>query len=199
MPKARRAKVIEFSSVSPGTGHPAKRKERLVTGRRWLNRQEQRTWRAFLRASRMVEAAVDEDLYRAAGMRAGNYLILAMLSEAPGHELRMTDLATRTNSSRSALSHAVGRLEERGWVRRKACATDRRGQMAILTAAGYRAVVSAAPGHVARVRAAVFNAFTPAEVMAFGQLCERITEAVERELLATAANRDRPVWMRGIM
>jgi hypothetical protein len=71
--------------------------------------------------------------------------------------------------------------------------------MAILTAAGNRALVSAAPGHVARVRAAVFDAFTPAEVIAFGRLCERVAAAVEDELLATAVNRDRPVWMRGIM
>jgi DNA-binding MarR family transcriptional regulator len=79
----------------------------------------------------------------------------------------MSDLATATQSSRSRLSHAVAKLEERGWVRRQACPTDRRGQVASLTDAGYAVLAQAAPGHVAAVRAALFDALSPEQV---GQL-----------------------------
>src|SRR3712207_6883169 len=47
------------------------------------------------------------------------YVVLAMLSEAPGRSRRMSDLARRANQSQSRLSHTVARLEERGWVDRK--------------------------------------------------------------------------------
>ena len=55
--------------------------------------------------------------------------------------MRMSELAIETRSSRSRLSHAVARLEERRWVERLDCPTDRRGQVARLTdAAGASAL-----------------------------------------------------------
>jgi DNA-binding MarR family transcriptional regulator len=163
-----------------------------LTKTRWLTRNEQRTWRAFLRAGHLVDAAVDAQLQRTSGMRAGHYLILAMLSEAPGRRLRMSDLAARTQSSRSAMSHAVARLEERGYVVRRVDPADRRGQLAWLTRQGLAAVRAAAPSHVDRVRAAMFDALTPAETVALGLLCERVALAVEAELRSDG-RRDRPM------
>ena len=64
----------------------------------------------------------------------------------------MSELAEAARSSRSRLSHAVARLEERGWVRRLNCPTDRRGQLAQLTDEGFAVVEAAAPGHVEAVR-----------------------------------------------
>ena len=63
-----------------------------------------------------------------------------MLSEAPDRTLRMSQLAEQTTSSASRLSHAVARLEEKGWVRRDKHPTDRRGSLAVLTDDGWQAV-----------------------------------------------------------
>ena len=63
-------------------------------------------------------AAVDGQLQRDAGMPLAYYEILVRLSEAPDRSLRMTQLAEASSSSKSRVSHAVARLEERGWVRR---------------------------------------------------------------------------------
>ena len=60
-------------------------------------------------------------------------------------------------ASRSGLSHAVARLEERGWVVREDCPTDRRGQIARLTDDGFAVLAGAAPGHVAAVREYVID------------------------------------------
>jgi DNA-binding MarR family transcriptional regulator len=76
----------------------------------------------------------------------------------------MSELAERTLSSRSRLSHAVARLEERGWVRREECATDRRGQICRLTDAGFDVLASAAPGHVAAVREYLVDPLTPEQL-----------------------------------
>ena len=64
----------------------------------------------------------------------------------------MSQLAEASTSSKSRLSHAVARLEERGWVQRLDCETDRRGQVARLTEAGFAALEAAAPSHVEQVR-----------------------------------------------
>jgi DNA-binding MarR family transcriptional regulator len=86
------------------------------------------------------------------------------LSEAPGRALRMTQLATASTFSKSRLSHAVSKLEERGWVVREDCATDRRGQIARLTDEGFAVLEAAAPGHVEQVRRALIDVLTPEQV-----------------------------------
>ena len=78
--------------------------------------------------------------------------------------MRMSELAEHTRSSRSRLSHAVARLEEKGWVRRVDCPTDRRGQVAQLTDAGFAILEGAAPGHVAAVRSQVIDVLTPGQI-----------------------------------
>src|SRR5436309_2491694 len=122
---------------------------------RWLTKEEQRAWRAYVEATRLLQDALDAQLNGDAGMPHAYYEILVRLSEAPGRSLRMAELATGTQSSRSRVSHAVARLEDRGWVRREPCASDRRGQVAVLTDEGYDALAAAAPGHAARVRGTV--------------------------------------------
>ena len=133
-------------------------------GPRWLSADEQQTWREFVRACGAFFASVDAQLQRDAGMPHAYYEILVQLSETPGHALRMTQLAAASASSKSRASHAVARLEERGWVRRINCPTDRRGQIAELTDEGFTALSEAAPGHVEQVRRALFDTLTPEQV-----------------------------------
>ena len=141
---------------------------------RWLTDDEQRTWRAFLGATRQVFDELDRELQRDAGMPHTYYTILVALSEAPDRTLRMSQLADATGSSRSRLSHAVARLEESGWVRRLSCPDDRRGALATLTGEGFAALATAAPGHVAGVRRHLFDRLTAEQV---DQL-RRISESV---------------------
>lgn len=141
---------------------------------RWLNPEEQQTWRAFLRASRTLLDTLDRELQRDARMPHAYYEILARLSEAPERTMRMSELAEGTFSSRSRLSHAVARLEEAGWVERRECLTDRRGQLAVLTDAGFEALAAAAPGHVEGVRTHLFDQLTPAQVEQLKQISEAL-------------------------
>ena len=142
---------------------------------RWLSAGEQHTWRETIQAWQWLLAAVDAQLQRDSGMPLAYYEILVRLSEAPDHSLRMTQLAEASSSSKSRLSHAVARLEERGWIERAACPTDRRGQVARLTDEGFAALDSAAASHVEQVRQLIFDQLTPLQV---GQLRE-ISEAIE--------------------
>ena len=143
---------------------------------RWLDDEEQRAWRSFLRAAAAIDEALDRQLQREAGMPHAYYQVLAMLSEVPGRSLRMSELAGLTTSSASRLSHAVARLEEKGWVRREKHPTDRRGALAVLTDEGWDALVAAAPGHVAAVRAAVFDRLDAEQVRQLRTISERIAD-----------------------
>jgi DNA-binding MarR family transcriptional regulator len=152
-------------------------------GPRWLSAGEQHTWRDAIQAWQWLLAAVDAQLQRDSGLPLAYYEILVRLSEAPDRALRMSDLATHTRSSRSRLSHAVARLEERGWVERRDCPTDRRGQVAVLTDVGFSALADAAHGHVEAVRTHLIDQLTPEQV---GQL-EAIGQAVLKGLETPSA------------
>lgn len=149
----------------------------MTTTTRWLSEQEQRTWRLFVQACESVFAATDAQLIRDSGLPHGYYEILVHLSEAPGRALRMTQLARASTYSKSRLSHAVARLEERGWVQRRDCPTDRRGQIAQLTDEGFAALAAAAPGHVEQVRRSLIDVLTPEQMEQLHEITAAIIAA----------------------
>jgi DNA-binding MarR family transcriptional regulator len=149
----------------------------MTTTTRWLTAEEQRIWRLFIQACESVFAAADTQLIRDSGIPHGYYEILVHLSEAPGMALRMTQLARASTYSKSRLSHAVARLEERGWVVRRDCPTDRRGQVAQLTEHGFAALAAAAPGHVDQVRKSLIDTLTPEQLSQLGEIAAAIAAA----------------------
>src|SRR3954471_2320931 len=135
-----------------------------ASGPRWLDAEEQKAWRAWLYSSMLLQDQLDRELIHETGISHAYYEILVQLSEAPGRMLRMSELAERSLSSRSRLSHAVARLEERGWVRRQVCESDGRGAHAVLTDDGFAALEAAAPVHVEGVRTHLFDQLSPQQV-----------------------------------
>src|SRR3712207_3375471 len=91
---------------------------------RWLDAEEQKAWRAWLYSTQLLTERLNAELQHDTGIPHAYYEILVQLSEAPGRMLRMSELADRCLSSRSRLSHAVSRLEERGWIRRQVYEED---------------------------------------------------------------------------
>lgn len=147
---------------------------------RWLSQSESRAWRAFIMATQLLMDQLDRELQEASGIPHAYYAILVTLSEQPERSLRMTEIADRLRFSKSRLTHAIGRLEERGWVERAACPTDRRGAYAVLTEAGFAALASMAPAHVAGVRRHLFDRLTAEQV----EQLRAIGEAIAGPLIA---------------
>jgi DNA-binding MarR family transcriptional regulator len=154
------------SSVSSAS-HP-------VRAPRWLDVDEQKAWRAWLYSAQLLMDRLDRELTHETGISHAYYEILVALSETPGRKLRMSELADRCLSSRSRLSHAVSRLEERGWVGRELCPDDGRGQLAVLTDNGFAALEAAAPIHVESVRTHLFDQLSPKQVTAMRDLGETL-------------------------
>jgi DNA-binding MarR family transcriptional regulator len=147
---------------------------------RWLDDGEQQVWRSYLAATQLLFERLNQELQQQSGLPHTYYEVLVHLSEAPRRQLRMSELAKRSLSSRSRLSHAIARLQEAGWVRREGCDTDRRGQLAVLTDEGFAVLAGAAPGHVESVRTYLFDPLTREQVEQLGDICHAIVERLKR-------------------
>ncbi|MBD5830104.1 MULTISPECIES: MarR family transcriptional regulator [Janibacter] len=140
----------------------------------WLRHDEQLAWRAYLRGSRLLEEALDDDL--GGTCQLTEYELISMLSEAPGRRMRMSELADTIIQSRSRVTHTAGRLERRGWVRRERSHDDGRGVDIMLTDAGMRALLELAPRHAASVRARLVDVLDHEQLMVLGEAMAAIRD-----------------------
>ncbi len=146
---------------------------------RWLSESERAAWVRLVAVVELLPGVLDGQLRRDAALTHFEYFVLAMLSEAPGRTLRMTELATRTNATLPRLSHVVRRLEERGLVERRPCPSDGRATNARLTDAGWVKVRQTAPGHVAAVREHVVDALTPEQLAQLADIAGALLERLD--------------------
>jgi len=147
---------------------------------RWLDEDEMRAWHSFLAAGALIDRLVDAQLKEAVGLSHPQYEILVRLAEAPGGELRMTELAGTLLTSKSGLTYQVTQLEKAGLVERRSCPSDVRGVLAVLTEAGRRLLERAAPGHVTLVRELLIDVLTPGQLAgladALGEVSRRAVD-----------------------
>jgi len=145
----------------------------------WLSDDEMAAWLPLVRLLSLLPGALDTQLREEAGISHVYYQVLALLSEAEHGALRMSELARITGTSLSRLSHAVASLEARGWVQRRPCPVDKRGQLASLTPEGRQVLADAAPGHVAEVRRRIFDHLTPEQVSQLATITGSLVRALD--------------------
>jgi len=148
---------------------------------RWLDAEERQAWVALASTLVRLPAALDAQLRRDAGIGHFDYQVLALLSEAPGLTLRMSELAMQAEGSLPRLSQVVARLEQRGWVRRTPDPADGRYTLAILTDQGRAKVTEAAPGHVEEVRRLIFDPLTKTQSRQLREIGRRIMRAIDAD------------------
>ena len=153
---------------------------------RWLDEVEREAWLRLVAVVELLPGVLDAQLRATAGLTHFEYFVLAMLSEAPERTLRMTSLAHRTNATLPRLSHVVRRLEDRGLVDRFPCPEDGRATNARLTAAGWDAVVAAAPGHVDTVRRHVLDPLTRKQLDQLRTIADALLTELDPEGRMTA-------------
>ena len=134
-----------------------------------------------MRATQLLQEGLDRQLQRDAGMPHAYYGILVGLSESTDGQALMSEVAAFMGFSPSRLSHAVAKMEQYGWVRRKPCPDDGRSTFVGITRAGRAALAAAAAGHVDFVRRVVFDPLTSDEQHQLRTVCDRIVEALAAE------------------
>lgn len=147
-----------------------------ATETHWLNREQQRAWRAYLVGSTLLMDRLDRDLREQHDISMPEYEILVRLSESPEHRLRMAELADSVSHSRSRVTHTVARMEKDGLVLRSACASDGRGVEAVLTEKGMTLLEEAAPTHVEGVRRFLVDLAGEEDFAALGRVFDAVTD-----------------------
>lgn len=150
---------------------------RNATSPRWLSPAEMSAWRRYIVTSRRLLEALDLDLADH-DLSMPDYEILAQLSDAPDRQMRMSELAEIAMLSRSRLSHRMKVMEKAGWVVRRACTDDKRGFYAVMTAKGWKAIVAAAPDHVASVRSRFIDHLSITDQAALVEIFERVAKGL---------------------
>ncbi len=143
---------------------------------RWLSDDEQQVWRAYLEATQRLWDRLGRELDETGDVSLGEYEVLVRLSEAPGHMLRMSELADLLVHSRSRLTHTVARMERRDLVSRRPCTDDGRGVLCEVTGAGLAALAERAPAHVTGVREHLFDQMDAEETAVLGRVLTRVAE-----------------------
>lgn len=127
--------------------------------------------RAFSATARLTEASLV-----GSKLDTSDYDVLLTLAEGPTEGLRPTELAQRVLLTKSGMTRLVDRLAERGLIERRACPTDRRGQLVGLTARGRHLLRRAAPG-LLRALGVALGSLSASELTALKRSSERIVEA----------------------
>ena len=144
-----------------------------------LDAIEESAWRALARFFVAAPRLLDEDLQRGAHISLTAYSILLHLSEAPGRELRITELANRAYLSGSRTTRLVDELIADGLVRKERNAADGRGFDVTLTEEGMAALRRAYPVHLRSVRARVLDHVDRSALPCFATAVIAIAESFE--------------------
>jgi DNA-binding MarR family transcriptional regulator len=146
---------------------------------RWLDDDQQRSWRALVLGTTLLFDRLDDDLRRHANLSLTEYEILVRLSERDG-QMRMAQLADALAHSRSRVTHTIKRMEDAKLVERYTSPDDGRGVIASLTEKGQQLLERIAPVHVNGVRDHLVDLASDEDFAALG----RVMNAVADNLIA---------------
>lgn len=139
-----------------------------------LSSAEGGAWGGFLRAHATIVRKLDAELKEAFGLPLSSYEVLLHLSWAPGHRMRMGELAESVLLTLGGVTRLISRLESEGLVRREPCPEDRRGTYALLTKLGLARLDEAHPTHLAGVHKLFLEHFSEEELKTMGEYWRRV-------------------------
>lgn len=150
-----------------------------MTDTPWLDDDQLHDWMSVVGLMMTLPLALDSQLKRDTGLNGFEYHVLGALADSPMGALPMSELASMSRSSPSRLSHAVSRLENAGWVERRACVDAGRRTAAHLTESGRATIEAAAPAHVREVRRLVIDALSADQLTALGDAARTVLAAID--------------------
>jgi DNA-binding MarR family transcriptional regulator len=144
-----------------------------VGNAKWLNDAEMRAWLGFVTNASDLLRSIERDL-EPFGLDGGDYQLLAMLSDAPEHRMKMCDLAEILRLSRGGLTRRMEGVVSAKFVERVRDETDGRAAFAHLTPKGFAFLKKVAPHHVKSVRGQMIDLLSDSEIKALGTAFAKI-------------------------
>lgn len=140
---------------------------------------QSQAWRSFVTAHAVTTQFLDQQLRINKQVSLEVLNVLIALAEAPGGQIRMSDLANLIMFSRSGLTRMIDRLEEEDLVSRVPCPDDRRGWFAAITDQGRAALKNAQSVYEPALAKVWTSALSEQEATALSQSFSKILEQVE--------------------
>ena len=133
-----------------------------------------------MRAGLSMTRAMDRDAEASGRLLFSEHHILATLNEGPPEGIRPMELAEQAGLTKSGLTRAIDRLETQRFIERRACPSDARGQLIVMTAQGRRILRRSAPEHFRSIARNFADHLTDREVDVITTALERVAEAAVR-------------------
>lgn len=131
-------------------------------------------WLNLIQAHSVVSGRMEARLVSACGLSLAEHEVLIRLSQSPGRQLRMYDLASLVLLSKSGITRIVDRLEKRGLVGRKMSETDRRVVLACLTDEGVEMLERARPAIASGVEDFFSNHLSDEEIVSLRAVLRKV-------------------------
>lgn len=148
---------------------------------RRLSAGEAQAWRPYIESSVRLQTLLDERLRESTGLTLIEYHLLMLLSDAPDHRLRMSEIAEKMVFSRSRITYQITSMAKRGLVLREPVPEDGRGYRAVLTATGVDVLRRAVPLHSESVRELFFDHIRPEELDCIERVFTRLDRSLQHE------------------
>jgi DNA-binding MarR family transcriptional regulator len=139
-----------------------------------------RAWARLIKAQHAVLSAVETELKAAGFPPLGWYDVLLELSRADGDGLRPFALEQELLLAQYNLSRLLDRIEQAGYIERRSCPEDGRGQIVAITAAGRTLLKRMWPTYRAAIGRQVGAKLSEDEAARLAALLGKLTDAERR-------------------
>lgn len=124
----------------------------------------------ILRAAQAIQEVMKKDV-SSLGMNTTEFAVLELLYHKGEQPIQM--IGKKILISSSSITYVVDKLEQKGYVYRRACPEDRRVTFAVITDAGKQVMDQIFPEHEQHLEK-IFDALSESEVREVIELCKRI-------------------------
>lgn len=131
-------------------------------------------WRSMVETHALLWRLLEDELEHQCGLSLIAYEALLNLSAAESHKLRLQDLVSRGQLTKSGVSRLVDRLEREGLIRLESCPSDRRGTLAVLSPEGRSRQSRAAVIHLRGVEELFARHLDDNDALSLRGLMERV-------------------------
>jgi DNA-binding MarR family transcriptional regulator len=138
-----------------------------------LTPEELAAWRGMLVVHARVTRVLDAEMQAAHDLSVSAYEVLMFLADAPGHRMRMSEIAEGVLLTRSGCTRLVDRLARRGFVVRALADSDGRGLYAEITPEGLSVAQAARRTHLAGVRREFLDRLSGEDQRRLGEIWAR--------------------------
>lgn len=122
------------------------------------------TFGRLVEASALLTRALDDELEAAVGIPLLWYGVLLHLGRSPGGFRPISELVAATAFTSGGVTRLVDRIEQAGYVERRACASDRRVTYVGLTERGHELLEQASAVHARGIQEHLVDVLDAAEL-----------------------------------